>query len=37
MHTVIRRRTGLARLNLREMWEGRELLGFLAWRDVVVR
>ena len=37
MHTVIKRRTGLANLNLRELWEYRELLGFLAWRDVVVR
>jgi len=37
MHTVIKRRTGLASLNLRELWEYRELLGFLAWRDVVVR
>jgi len=37
MHTVIKRRTGLAQLNLRELWEYRELLGFLAWRDVVIR
>ena len=37
MHTVIKRRSGLAQLNLRELWEYRELLGFLAWRDVVVR
>jgi lipopolysaccharide transport system permease protein len=37
MHTVIKRRTGLASLDLRELWEYRELLGFLAWRDVVVR
>ena len=37
MHTVIKRRTGLANLNLRELWAYRELLGFLAWRDVVVR
>jgi lipopolysaccharide transport system permease protein len=37
MHTVIKQRTGLASLNLRELWEYRELLGFLAWRDVVVR
>jgi lipopolysaccharide transport system permease protein len=37
VHTVIKRRTGLANLNLRELWEYRELLGFLAWRDVVVR
>ena len=37
MHTVIKRRTGLASLNLRELWDSRELLGFLAWRDIVVR
>lgn len=37
MHTIIKRRTGLASLNLRELWVNRELLGFLAWRDVVVR
>lgn len=37
MHTIIRRRTGLARLDLREIWAYRELLGFLAWRDIVVR
>jgi len=37
MHKVIKRRTGLAQLNWREMWEYRELLGFLAWRDVAVR
>ena len=37
MHTVIARRIGLARLNLGELWASRELLGFLAWRDVVVR
>ena len=37
MHTVIKRRTGLASLDLREIWQYRELLGFLAWRDVVVR
>lgn len=27
----------MASLDLGEMWEYRELLGFLAWRDVVVR
>lgn len=37
MHTVIKQRTGLARLNLGELWQYRELLGFMAWRDVVVR
>jgi lipopolysaccharide transport system permease protein len=37
MHTIIRRRTGLARLRLGEVWAYRELLGFLAWRDVVLR
>lgn len=37
MHTVIKRRTGLAQLNLKEVWLHRELLGFMAWRDIVVR
>lgn len=37
MHTVIKPRRGLARLNLAEVWQARELLGFLAWRDIVVR
>ena len=37
MHKVIKRRTGLAQLDLAELWAYRELLGFLAWRDVAVR
>lgn len=37
MQTVIRRRTGLAQLEFRELWDYRELIGFLAWRDVAVR
>jgi lipopolysaccharide transport system permease protein len=37
LHTVIKPRRGLARLNLAEVWQARELLGFLAWRDIVVR
>lgn len=37
MHTVIKARRGLAQLNLAEVWQYRELLGFLAWRDIVVR
>jgi lipopolysaccharide transport system permease protein len=37
MHTVIKRRTGLAQLNLREVWEYRDLLRFLAWRDISIR
>jgi lipopolysaccharide transport system permease protein len=37
MHTIIKPRRGLASLQLRELWDYRELLGFLAWRDVVVR
>lgn len=37
MHKVIKRRTGFAQLDLKEVWEYRELLGFLAWRDVTVR
>jgi lipopolysaccharide transport system permease protein len=37
MHVVIKNRRGLAQLNLGEVWAYRELLGFLAWRDIVVR
>jgi lipopolysaccharide transport system permease protein len=35
--TVIEPRGGWQPLNLREMWEFRELLYFLAWRDIKVR
>ena len=34
---VIRKRQGLAAPNLRELWHYRELVYFLAWRDVKVR
>jgi lipopolysaccharide transport system permease protein len=37
MHTVIKPRRGFARLDLAEVWRYRELLGYLAWRDVVIR
>lgn len=37
MHKVIKRRTGLAQIDLKEVWTYRELLGFLAWRDITVR
>jgi lipopolysaccharide transport system permease protein len=37
LHTVIKPRRGLAQLDLPEVWEYRELLGYLAWRDIVVR
>lgn len=37
MHTIIKPRRGLAQLDLAEVWQARELLGFLAWRDIVVR
>jgi lipopolysaccharide transport system permease protein len=37
LHTVIKPRRGLAQLDLAEVWEYRELLGYLAWRDIVVR
>ena len=37
MHKVIKARTGAARLNLAELWEFRELIYFLAWRDILVR
>src|SRR3954452_6977340 len=33
----IRPPTGWASLRLRELWEYRELLYFLAWRDIKVR
>lgn len=36
-HTVIRRTSGWAALNLSEVWRYRELLFFFAWRDVLVR
>jgi lipopolysaccharide transport system permease protein len=35
--TVIERRPGWRLLDLRELWRFRELLFFLAWRDVKVR
>jgi lipopolysaccharide transport system permease protein len=34
---VIEPRKGIAALQLRDLWEYRELLYFLAWRDVKVR
>lgn len=37
MHKIIRKKTGLASLDLQELWQFRELLGFLAWRDLLVR
>src|SRR5207302_1858424 len=35
--TVIEPRTGWGRVNFRELWRYRELLFFLAWRDVKIR
>lgn len=35
--TVLRPRRGWAALDLRELWEYRELLFFLVWRDVKLR
>jgi len=35
--TVIEAKSGLFHLGLRELWEFRELLYFLVWRDVKVR
>ncbi len=35
--TIIRPSRGWISLNLRELWEYRELLYFLAWRDVKIR
>lgn len=37
MHTIIKPRRGIPELGLAEVWQARELLGFLAWRDIVVR
>jgi lipopolysaccharide transport system permease protein len=37
LHTIIKPRRGLAQLDLLEVWQYRELLGFLAWRDIVIR
>src|SRR5207302_7281820 len=34
---IIRPRTGWRGLSLRELWEYRELLAFLTWRNVLVR
>jgi|SRR5579871_733879 len=36
-YTVIRPSSRRARLDLKEIWEYRELLYFLAWRDIKVR
>ena len=35
--TIIRPSRGWISLNLRDLWEYRELLHFLTWRDVKVR
>jgi lipopolysaccharide transport system permease protein len=37
VHKVLRARHGLSQLKLEEVWEYRELLFFLAWRDILVR
>lgn len=34
---VLRPRRGMEALNLPELWRYRELFGFLAWRDILVR
>lgn len=34
---VLRPQRGLVALNFGELWRYRELLGFLAWRDILVR
>ena len=34
---VIRPRRGFSAINFGELWRYRELFGFLAWRDVLVR
>ena len=35
--TIIRPSRGWISLNLRDLWEYRELLYFLTWRDIKVR
>ena len=35
--TIIKHSRGWASFNLRELWEYRDLLFFLAWRDISVR
>src|SRR5580700_7180629 len=34
---ILRPSTGFLRLHLRDLWEYRELLYFLVWRDIKVR
>jgi lipopolysaccharide transport system permease protein len=34
---VLQPSSGFLKLNLRDLWEYRELLGFLVWRDIKVR
>ncbi len=34
---VLRARHGLVALNFSELWRYRELFGFLAWRDILIR
>lgn len=34
---ILRPSRGFLKLNLRDVWEYRELLGFLVWRDIKVR
>lgn len=34
---VIRRRHGIIGIDFNELWRYRELFGFLAWRDIIVR
>lgn len=36
-HAIIRPGRGVLRVNTRELWEARELLYFLVWRDAKVR
>jgi lipopolysaccharide transport system permease protein len=37
VHKILRPRHGLAQLRLDEVWAYRELVFFLAWRDILVR
>src|ERR1700744_1964640 len=34
---IIRPRRGLISINFAELWRYRELFGFLAWRDILLR
>src|SRR6185436_9759761 len=37
VHKILRARSGFAPLNLRELWQYRDLIYFFTWRDILVR